>query len=84
MKIQAIIKEVLANSDTVKNNAQLGRLVGIENEKNPSDVIGKRLRQKNLSVDLALEMLDVMGYTLVAVPKGKNLKDGEFEVTGDE
>ena len=79
MKANEIIKTIMEEQG--KSKAQLGRAVGIPNEKNPTDVINKRLKQENISVNVLSEMLAAMGYTLVAVPAGPRLKDGEYEVT---
>lgn len=85
MKTQEIIEKVM--KITNKSKAELGRAVGISDEGKPgraTDLIAKRIKQKNISVNVLLEMLGAMGYTLVVVPKGKNLKDGEYEVTAGE
>jgi hypothetical protein len=42
------------------------------------------MKQKNISVNVLSEMLAAMGYTIVIVPKGPNLKKGEYEVSVDE
>lgn len=65
------------------SKAQLGRAVGIADEKNPSDVINKRMKQKNISVNVLQEMLSAMGYTMVIVPSGPKTKYGEYEVSLD-
>lgn len=82
MKVEKIMEAIMEENGTTK--AQLGRAVGIEKEKNPSDVINKRMKQKNISVNVLSEMLSAMGYTMVIVPKGPNLKQGEYEVTINE
>lgn len=85
MRAQEIIEKVMKT--TGKSKAELGRAVGISDEGKPgraTDLIAKRIKQKNISVNVMLEMLSVMGYTLAVVPKGKNLKDGEYEVTINE
>lgn len=90
MKTQEIIETIM--EATGKSKAELGRAVGIKDvtetgEARPgrtTDLISKRIKQKNISVNVLLEMLDAMGYTLAVVPKGKNLKDNEYEVTGGE
>lgn len=82
MKIEAIVKAIMEEKNMSK--AQLGRAVGIADEKNPSDVINKRLKQKNISVNVLSEMLGAMGYTLTIVPAGPKLKDGEYEVSINE
>ena len=73
------------------SKAQLGRAVGVvspeEAKEKPSkatDIINKRMKQKNISVNVLSEMLAAMGYTLTIVPAGPKLKDGEYEVSSNE
>lgn len=66
-----------------KKKADLGRAVGIEEAK-ATDLIGKRIRQKNISVNILLEMLGAMGYTLAVVPTGTKLGEKEYEVSINE
>lgn len=82
MKVQEILETIMEDKGMTK--AQLGRAVGIADEKNPSDVINKRMKQKNISVNVLSEMLAAMGYTMVIVPSGPKVKDGEFEVSVNE
>ena len=82
MKAVKIVDEIMKGKG--KSKAELGRAVGIPTEKNPTDVINKRLKQENISVNVMLEMLGVMGYTMVVVPTGSKIKEGEYEVTLDE
>ena len=82
MKAVKIVDKIMR--DQGKSKAELGRAVGIPTEKNPTDVINKRLKQENISVNVMLEMLGAMGYAMVVVPTGSKLKEGEFEVTIDE
>lgn len=82
MKVEEILKEIMSEKGVGK--AQLGRAVGIGDDKNPSDVINKRMKQKNISVNVLNEMLGAMGYTLAVVPTGRKMKDGEYEVTNNE
>lgn len=77
MKANEILKEIL--TETGKTKAELGRAVGIE-EKKASDLINKRMKQENISVNVMIEMLNAMGYTMVVVPTGAKMKDG-YEVT---
>lgn len=87
MTTQEIIEAVMES--TGKSKAELGRAVGLKDvskdgEERPgrvSDLICKRIKQKNISVNVLQEMLEVMGYTLAVVPKGRNLKENEYEVT---
>ena len=89
MKVEQILNQVMMEKGMSK--AQLGRAVGVvtpeEAKEKPSkatDVINKRIKQKNISVNVLSEMLAAMGYTMVIVPAGPKLKDGEFEVTINE
>lgn len=77
-----VVKEILEAimEEQGKSKAELGRAVGIEDKK-ASDLIAKRIKQKNISVNVLAEMLGAMGYTMVVVPTGSKLKDGEYEVT---
>lgn len=43
--------------------------------------MSQRLKQDNLSTDKMVEMLDKMGYKLVAIPIGKKLEDDWYEIT---
>ena len=78
--------DILATLLTVtgKTKAQIGRALGVDDKDKPSkatDTINKRMKLKNPSVNTLIEMLNVMGYTLVVVPSGSKLKDGEYEVS---
>ena len=81
MKVETILTTIMADKGMTK--AQVGRAVGIEDKK-ASDLINKRMKQKNISVNVLVEMLDAMGYTMTVVPKGTKMKDGEFEVSANE
>lgn len=82
MKAGKIVEEIMKVRG--KTKAQLGRAVGIPTEKKPTDVINKRLKHDNISVNILCEMLAAMGYTMVVVPTGAKLKEGEYEVTINE
>lgn len=87
MKVEDILKNILEENNMSK--AQLGRAVGVvtaEEAKSSkaTDVINKRMKQKNISVNVLKEMLTAMGYTITIVPVGPNLKKGEYEVTINE
>ena len=81
MKVETILETIM--KDQGKTKAELGRAVGIEDKK-ASDLINKRMKQKNISVNVLSEMLAAMGYTMVVVPTGVKLKDGEYEVSVNE
>ena len=91
MKVEDILKNIMEEKNMSK--AQLGRAVGVvtaeEAKEKPSkatDVINKRMKQKNISVNVLNEMLSAMGYTLAVVPIGTKLdeKDGKYEVSSNE
>ena len=89
MTVEEILKTIMADKNMSK--AQLGRAIGVvtaeEAKEKPSkatDIIGKRMKQKNISVNVLSEMLAAMGYTMVIVPAGSKLKDGEYEVSANE
>lgn len=89
MTVEEILKTIMADKNMSK--AQLGRAVGVvtaeEAKEKPSkatDIISKRMKQKNISVNVLSEMLAAMGYTITIVPVGPNLKTGEYEVSVDE
>lgn len=60
-------------------NVKVNDLVEKLGVKQPT--LSQRLKQDNLSTDKMVEMLDAMGYKLVAMPVGKKLADDCFEVT---
>lgn len=82
MTVNEILAAIMEEKGVSK--AQLGRAVGIADERNPSDVINKRMKQKNISVNVLAEMLAAVGYTMVVVPSGPKLKDNEYEVSVNE
>ncbi len=82
MKAGKIVTAIMESQG--KSKAELGRAVGIPTEKNPTDVINKRLKQENISVNVLAEMLAAMGYTMVVVPTGSKIREGEYEVTINE
>ena len=81
MVVNEILEKIMEEKGMTK--AQVGRAVGIEDKK-ASDLINKRMKQKNISVNVLSEMLAAMGYTMVVVPTGPRLKDGEYEVSANE
>ena len=89
MTVEEILKTIMGEKNMSK--AQLGRAVGVvtaeEAKEKPSkatDIISKRMKQKNISVNVLSEMLAAMGYTITIVPVGPNLKVGEYEVSANE
>ena len=89
MRVEDILKSIIEEKGMSK--AQLGRAVGVvtaeEAKEKPSkatDIINKRIKQKNISVNVLSDMLAAMGYTITIVPTGPKLKDGEYEVSANE
>lgn len=48
-----------------------------------SNVLAERLKQKNISVDKLNEMLKVMDYKILLVPRETRTSEGSFEVEPD-
>ena len=72
MTVEEILKTIMADKNMSK--AQLGRAIGVvtadEAKEKPSkatDIIGKRMKQKNISVNVLSEMLAAMGYTMAII-----------------
>lgn len=87
MKAVAIIKAIM--KEKKMSMAALGRAVGIEiGENEPknkaTDIISKRLKQKNMSIDMVADMVDKMDYQVVIVPKGVTVKSDWYRVDGEE
>jgi len=45
-----------------------------------NNVLSERLGQKNISIDKLNEMLRVLDYKIVIVPREARVQDGSFEV----
>ncbi|MBR0425847.1 MAG: hypothetical protein IJK01_06985 [Clostridia bacterium] len=73
MKANEIIREVMMLKE-VKPSTLASRL----NIKN--NVLSERLGQKNISIDKLNEMLRVLDYKIVIVPRETRVQDGSFEV----
>lgn len=85
MKTNEILKVLMEAKNMSK--AALGRAVGISDEKNksqPTDTINKRLKQKNISIDMVADMVDKMDYQVVIVPKGVTVKSDWYRVDGED
>lgn len=85
MKANEILKVLMEAKNMSK--AALGRAVGISDEKNksqPTDTINKRLKQKNISIDMVADMVDKMDYQVVIVPKGVTVKSDWYRVDGED
>lgn len=81
MNVQTIMETIMKEQG--KTKAELGRAIGID-EKKATDLIGKRIKQKNISVNVLNEMLAAMGYTLAVVPTGTKLGEKGYEVSANE
>lgn len=46
--------------------------------------MSQRLKQNNLSTDKMIEMLNVMGYCLVAIPMKSDLPENSIEITKED
>ena len=73
MKANEIIREVMMLKE-VKPSTLASRL----NIKN--NVLSERLGQKNISIDKLNDMLRVLDYKIVIVPRETRVQDGSFEV----
>lgn len=73
MTAMEAVKEVMKIKDV--RPAVLADRLGIK-----SNVLSERFKQKNVSVSKLNEMLRLMDYKVVIVPRGTRLPDGGFEV----
>lgn len=80
MSIENIINNIIKESSWTK--ARIARLLG----KTPQS-INDRLstkKKKALGVNTAMEMLDLLGYEMLVVPKGTRLPQGAYRVTFED
>lgn len=90
MKVAKIIEKLMEKKNWSK--AALGRAVGIstmtgtgkENKSKPTDVINKRLKQDNISIDMVVEMVEKMDYQVVIIPQGVTVKSDWYKVDGED
>lgn len=76
MKINTAIKKALKATNTTQQ--QLAERTGAKSQ----SVIGQRLCNKNISINLILEMLEVVGYELVIQPKKPGRRpEGQILIT---
>ena len=85
MRVEDILKNIMEENNMSK--AQLGRAVGVvtaeEAKEKPSkatDVINKRMKQKNISVNVLSEMLAAMGYKVVVMAASEKTPSGAYVV----
>lgn len=74
MKANNVIREVMK-----RRNMTVNSMVEILGIKQPT--MSQRLKQNNLSTDKMIEMLNVMGYRLVAIPEITDLPEEAIEIT---
>lgn len=76
MRASTAIKKIMKQNGWTQ--AQMAKAVGVKSQK----AIGMRLNRPNMTFDLALEMLDKMGYEIVIQPvsAGKR-KEGAVVIT---
>lgn len=74
MKANNVIREVMK-----RRNMTVNAMVEILGIKQPT--MSQRLKQNNLSTDKMIEMLNVMGYRLVAIPETTVLQEEAIEIT---
>jgi transcriptional regulator with XRE-family HTH domain len=79
MKIGEAIKLAMKNQKT--SQSQMAKRIGATGQ----SVIAQRLRMDNLSINMVIEMLDVIGYELVIQEKKRGRRpDGQILIGGDE
>ena len=76
MKASEAIREVIKRKDV--SQSVLRDRLGIPKEK--SSTLSQRLRQDNMSVDKLNEMLHVLDYKIVIVPREARVSEGGFEI----
>jgi DNA-binding Lrp family transcriptional regulator len=78
MKINEIIIEVLKNTQKVdgrkKTQSDIASALGVKPQ-----VVNDRLKNENMKVNTAIEMLDILGYDIVVVPREKGREKYEVE-----
>lgn len=73
MKVQEAIRKVMDVTGT-----KVSDIAFRTNRKN--NVISERLSQENISIKLLNEMLRVMNYKIVVMPRGARIPEGGYEV----
>lgn len=80
MKAMDAVRKVMEEQE-VSPSALRDRL-GIPKEK--MSALSQRFTQKNVSVDKLNEMLKVMDYKIIIVPRGTRLPANGIEITSEE
>lgn len=76
MRIVQTIKKIL--EDTKQRPSTIANAKGISRQ-----LVNYRLTRDDLTVDSAVQMLDGIGYKLVAIPKGSAVPKNGYEITGE-
>ena len=74
MKIKDMIRELIDQSPVWSQN-KIGTQLGLS-----KSAMSQRLGAKRVGIDFAVDVLNLLGYDLVAVPKGSNLPRGSVVV----
>lgn len=75
MTINKIIREIMSNQ-----KVSLANMAKLINKERGND-ISARLATRNMSFDKAIEMLDVLNYKIVVVPKDETIEGYEVSPT---
>lgn len=76
MKTTGALREVMKRKDVTQS--VLRDRLGIPKEK--SSTLSQRMRQDNMSIDKLNEMLRVLDYKIVIVPREARVPEGGFEI----
>ncbi|MBP3884056.1 MAG: Lrp/AsnC family transcriptional regulator [Olsenella sp.] len=79
MKIRDILRKLIDDS-TVWSQNRIAPEVGLS----PQAMTNRMKGDRNMKAEFAAQVLDVLGYQLVVVPKGNRLPKGSFVVTTEE
>jgi hypothetical protein len=87
MKINEIVDAVLKNTQTRGGNKYTQVMLAEEltdkyGKKVTPAAVWDRLKNENMKVNTAIEMLDVLGYDLVVVPRERGREAYEVELGG--
>ena len=74
MKSKEVVKEIMAKFNV--SQTKLAERMGVKSRQ----VVGMRLTQNDISIKKLYEMLRVLDYKIVIVPRETRLPDGCYEV----
>ena len=74
MEIKDMIRELIDQSPVWSQN-KIGTQLGLS-----KSAMSQRLGAKRVGIDFVVDVLNLLGYDLVAVPKGSNLPRGSVVV----